>query len=85
MANHATRWITVVQANDALFNHQQVSYAGEEETTGCVVDMLVRPYKKKILVLRHRRALKIPPDETFLSWEGKKIAAAHQVSHADKI
>ena len=38
----------------------------------------VRPYKKKILVLRHRRALKIPPDETFLSWEGKKIAAARQ-------
>ena len=44
----------------------------------------VRPYKKKILVLRHRRALKIPPDETFLSWEGKKIAAARQISHADK-
>ena len=42
------------------------------------------PYKKKILVLRHRRALKIPPDETFLSWEGKKIAAARQISHADK-
>ena len=36
----------------------------------------LRPYKKKILVLRHRRALKIPPDETFLSWEGKKIATA---------
>ena len=44
----------------------------------------LRPYKKKILVLRHRRALKIPPDETFLSWEGKKIAAAGQISHADK-
>ena len=44
----------------------------------------VRPYKKKILVLRHRRALKIPPDEMFLSWEGKKIAAARQISHADK-
>ena len=43
-----------------------------------------RPYKKKILVLRHRRALKIPPDETFLSWEGKKIAAARKISHADK-
>ena len=34
--------------------------------------------KKKILVLRPCRALKIPPDETFLSWEGKKIAAARQ-------
>ena len=44
----------------------------------------IRPYKKKILVLRHRRALKIPPDETFLSWEGKKIAAVRQISHADK-
>ena len=40
--------------------------------------MFIRPYKKKILVLRHRRTLKIPPDETFLSWEGKKIAAARQ-------
>ena len=49
----------------------------------CIVHS-VRPYKKKILVLRHRRALKIPPDETFLSWEGKKIAAARQISHADK-
>ena len=39
-----------------------------------------RPYKKKILVLRHRRALKIPPDETFLSWEGKKKAAARQIN-----
>ena len=28
------------------------------------------------MVLRQRRALKIPPNETFLSWEGKKIAAA---------
>ena len=27
-----------------------------------------RPYKKKILVLRHRRTLKIRPDETFLSY-----------------
>ena len=45
---------------------------------------MIRPYKKKILVLRHRRALKIPPDETFLSWEGKKIAAARQISYADK-
>ena len=40
----------------------------------------IRPYKKKILVLRHRRALKIPPDETFLSWEGKKIAAGRQIN-----
>ena len=46
--------------------------------------MNIRPYKKKILVLRHRRVLKIPPDETFLSWEEKKIAAARQISHADK-
>ena len=45
--------------------------------------LIIRPYKK-ILVLRHRRTLKIPPDETFLSWEGKKIAAARQISHADK-
>ena len=45
---------------------------------------MIRPYKKKILVLRHRRVLKIPPDVTFLSWEGKKIAAARQISHADK-
>ena len=44
----------------------------------------LRPYKKKILVLRHRRVLKFPPYETFLSWEGKKIAAARQISHADK-
>ena len=27
---------------------------------------------KKILVLRHRRALKIPPDETFYRGKGKK-------------
>ena len=46
--------------------------------------LAIRPYKKKILVLRHRRALKIPPDETFLSWEGEKIAAARQISYADK-
>ena len=47
-------------------------------------ELIVRPYKKKILVLRHRRGLKISPDETFLSWEGKKIAAVRQISHADK-
>ena len=34
-----------------------------EFKTGLI--QLLRPYKKKILVLRHRRALKIPPDETF--------------------
>ena len=48
------------------------------------IRLKIRPYKEKILVLRHRCALKIPPDETFLSWEGKKIAAARQISHADK-
>ena len=47
-------------------------------------NFIIRPCKKKILVLRHRRALKIPPDEMFLSWEGKKIVAARQISHADK-
>ena len=48
------------------------------------INCIILGHIKKILVLRHRRALKIPPHETFLSWEGKKIAAARQISHADK-
>ena len=45
---------------------------GSLGTFTCINYRKARPYKKKILVLRHRHALKIPPDETFLSLEGKK-------------
>ena len=46
--------------------------------------LIVRPYKKKNPGSQTPPHAQNSSDETFLSWEGKKIAAARQISHADK-